>query len=73
MSRLDVSSHDGRSPIDNEIYYFVDKCLPFGASISCVHFQSFSDAVAHVMRVKTGMENVNYLDDFLFIALLKAL
>ena len=29
------------SPIDGKIYYFVDKCLPFGASISCAHFQNF--------------------------------
>ena len=28
-----------RSPIDGKIYYFVDKCMPFGASISCSHFQ----------------------------------
>ena len=36
-----------KSPIDGKIYYFVDKCLPFGASISCSHFQRFSDAIAH--------------------------
>ena len=28
-----------KSPIDGQIYFFVDKCLPFGASISCAHFQ----------------------------------
>ena len=26
-------------PISGKKFYFVDKCLPFGASISCVHFQ----------------------------------
>ena len=36
-----------------------------------MHFQAFSDAIAHIMRVKTGKNNVNYLDDFLFIALMK--
>ena len=63
-----------RSPIDQKIYYFIDKCLPFGASISCAHFQRFSDAIAHIVTVKTnGKVPVNYLDDFFFIALLKAL
>ena len=61
------------SPIDGQIYYFVNKCLPFGASISCFHFQAFSDAISHVMRTKTGKDNANYLDDFLFVALLQAM
>ena len=61
-----------KSPIDGKIYFFVDKCLPFGASISCAHFQFFSDALAHITRFKTGNENVNYLDDFFFAALKKA-
>ena len=26
-----------QNPIDNKWYYFVDKCMPFGASISCAH------------------------------------
>ena len=26
-------------PISKRFFYFVDKCLPFGASISCSHFQ----------------------------------
>ena len=61
-----------KSPIDNKVYYFVDKCLPFGAAISCAHFQSFSNAVAHILQFKTGKELMNYLDDFLFLALLRA-
>ena len=59
--------------MDGQWYYFMDKCLPFRASISSAHFQSFSDAVAHILRKKTGCELVNYLDDFLFAAFLKAL
>ena len=59
-----------RSPIDKKWYFFVDKCMPFGSSISCAHFQAFSDAISHVMRYLTGKENVNYLDDFLFISLM---
>ena len=27
------------SPLDGKTYYFVDKCLPFGASISCSNFK----------------------------------
>ena len=60
------------SPIDGETYYFVDKCLPFGASISCAHFQEFSDDVAHIVRWRTQQDLVNYLDGYLFVALLKS-
>ena len=49
-------------------YYFVDKCLPFGSSVSCSHFQAFSDSIAHIIFVRTGFLNINYLDDFLFVA-----
>ena len=41
------------------------------SSVSCTHFQAFSDAVSHIVRYFTHKENVNYLDDFLFAALLK--
>ena len=54
----------------------VPKCpvtLPFGASISCALFQAFSDAVAFIFMKKTGKKTVNYLDDYYFAALLKAL
>ena len=61
------------SPLDGKYYYFVDKCLPFGASISCSHFQKFSNAVAHIVCHRTGKEVINYLDDYLFAALLKLL
>ena len=60
-----------RSPFDHKWYYFVDKCLPFGASISCAHFQLVSDAIAHVVKFRTKKELVNCLDDFLFVALLR--
>ena len=39
-----------KNPKYGKYYYFVDKCLPFGAEISCVHFQRFSNAVAHLVR-----------------------
>ena len=54
--------------------YFMDKCLPFRASISCKHFQRFSNAlkaiVQRAIEVRTlirDAEITNYLDDFLFI------
>ena len=62
-----------QSPLDGKFYYFVDKCLPFGASISCAHFQDFSDALSHIISYFSNRENVNYLDDFFFAAYLKSL
>ena len=60
-----------KSPIDQKIYYFVDKCMPFGASISCANFQKVSDAISHLVKFRTGRHNVNYLDDFFVAAFLK--
>ena len=60
-----------KSPLDGKTYYFIDKCLPFGASISCSHFQAFSDAIAHIVKVLTGQDNLNYLDDYFFVDLCK--
>ena len=56
-------------PRDEHVKYFVDKCLPFGASISCSHFQRFSNALKFLVEYITGKKLyiVNYLDDFLFI------
>ena len=58
------------NPVTNKIQFFVDKCLPFGSSISCSHFQAFSDALAHIFEYLMGNNRrvrvTNYLDDFLF-------
>ena len=59
------------SPLDGKTYYFFDKCIPFGSSRSCALFQAVSDAIAHIVRYATHQELVNYLDDFLFAALIK--
>ena len=61
-----------RSPVHGKWYYFMDKCLPFGSSISCAHFQSFSNAVAFLVMKKMLRDLVNYLDNFLFVALMAA-
>ena len=58
-------------PVTGVTYYFVDKCLPFGSSISCSHFQAVSDAIAHVVRHRTQEDTLNYLDDYFFVALFK--
>ena len=57
-------------PSDGKVKYFVDKCLPFRASISCSHYQQFSNSLRHILRYRTGRKTINnYLDDFLFIAI----
>ena len=60
-------------PVSGETYYFVDKCLPFGALIRCAIFQEFSNSIAYLVRYRTNKPLVNYLDNFLFAALWKAL
>ena len=58
-------------PVDGKFKYFVDKCLPFGSSISCSHYQRFSNSLKHLMEYRTGKKKAitNYLDDFLFVAI----
>ena len=54
--------------------YFIDKCLPFGASISCAIFQRFSNVLCHITKVLSGRSSItNYLDDFLFVASAKSM
>ena len=63
-----------RHPLTKKWVYFVDKCLPFGASISCAIFQKFSNALCHIVKVKTMRDTItNYLDDFLFIVYTRAM
>ena len=76
--------YKAKDPRDGIYKYFVDKCLPFGASISCVHYQRFSNSLKHIIEYKlkkikqirsdrklSQKEITNYLDDFLFIAMAK--
>ena len=57
-------------PITGEMFYFIEKNLPFGHSISCSHFQRFSNALRHIMEYKMSMTLfcTNYLDNFIFIS-----
>ena len=61
------------SPFDGQLYWFVDKALPFGSSISCSHFQRVSNGIAHIVTFNTGKCIVNYLDDYLFAALIRSM
>ena len=46
--------------------YFVDKCLPFGCSISCSLFEKFSTFLEWYFCLTYDCDNViHYLDDFL--------
>ena len=61
-------------PLDGRWYFFVDKCVPFGASISCTLFQKFSDALHAIIEYRTRKNGTtNYLDDFLFAAITRLL
>ena len=59
------------TPKTDITHYFVDKCLPFGSSISCAHFQAVSDAIAYVVKYRTKEDTLNYLDDYFFAAFFK--
>ena len=61
------------NPKTKEVMFFMDKCLPFGSSISCAIFQAISDAIAWIVEYRTKKRNVNYLDNYLFAALLKSM
>ena len=58
-------------PNTGKTYYFVDKCLPFGSSISCAIFQAISDTIAWIVEFRMNKPNINYLDDYLFPAALR--
>ena len=59
-------------PVSKKLCFFIDKCLPFGSSISCAIFQVISNAIAFIVAKKAGNKpNLNYLDDYLFEAFLK--
>ena len=61
-----------QDPNTGKTQYFFDKAVPFGNARSCALFQAFSDCVAHLVRFRTGRDLINYLDDYLFAALVSA-
>ena len=50
-------------PSNGKTYFFVDKCFPFGASISCSHFQRLSNALRHI--VETLEKSFNSITNYL--------
>ena len=58
-------------PVTGQWFFFIEKCLSFGASISCSHFQRFSNGLKAIVEYKANkiLKTLvtNYLDDFLFI------
>ena len=56
-------------PVRGEKFYFVDKCMPFGSSISCAIFQEFSNSIAFLVKCRTGKPLINYLDDHFIAAI----
>jgi len=49
-------------------FYFIDKCLPMGCSISPKLFETFSTFLQWVVEVKSGQKSIDhYLDDFIFM------
>ena len=59
-----------QDPESNEKFFFVEKNLPFEASISCRLFQDFSCVLQHIFEHLYGTSRscTNYLDDFLFVS-----
>jgi hypothetical protein len=52
---------------DQKITYFFDSRLPFGASKSCVVFQTITDSICQMMK-KKGYTVLAYIDDLLCVA-----
>ena len=45
--------------------YYIDKCLPFGLSVSCSIFEKFSTFLEWIIRRNTNSNQmIHYLDDF---------
>jgi hypothetical protein len=66
LLRVSPSDFDQLGFSFDKTFYF-DKCLPFGASISCSLFEKFSTALRWFTEQKTGNKDIlHYLDDLLF-------
>ena len=52
-----------KDPRTGETFFFVNKCLPFRVSISCSHYQRFSNALKHIFefiwRKQEGFDKLN--------------
>ena len=52
-----------KHPATDKLWLFVEKCVAFGSSVSCSHFQRVSNAIRHVFVHETKSQVTNYLDD----------
>ena len=49
--------------------FYIDKCLPFGCSVSCNTFEKFSTFLEWLIRTITETQTIHhYLDDYIFIS-----
>ena len=56
-------------PVTGKIFFFIEKCLPFGSSSSCKIFTEISEGLHHIVEQILGPNSaINYLDDYLFIS-----
>lgn len=80
MARLDVKSAFRLLPVhpsDFQLlgykindYIYIDKCMPFGCSVSCAKFEKFASFLEWVLKTLCQSYNVvHYLDDFLLAGL----
>ena len=78
MGKIDIKSAFGLLPcypgdfdllgfkFDN--FYYIDKCMPMGCSVSCATFERFSSFLECEIKRRSGNENIDhYLDDFIFL------
>ena len=59
------------NPWNNKTCCFIEKCVSFGCLISCSHFQRVSNAIEFLFRKRSGSKAINYLDDFIFVYLMR--
>ncbi|VDI63102.1 Hypothetical predicted protein [Mytilus galloprovincialis] len=76
LAKMDIKTAFRLLPVypgDFDIYYFkiedeyyIDKAMAMGCSISCAIFEKFSTFLHWVLKSKSGSNNIDDLDDFLF-------
>lgn len=69
---LSLHIHDRRwqvlkaeNPLTGNEVFFVDLCISFGNRASCLLYERFSRALAHIYHSRSGVPGVSYLDDAL--------
>lgn len=48
-------------------FYYIDKCMPMGCSLSCAMFEKFATFLHKIVVNRSGLDTIDhYLDDFFF-------